>query len=171
MKSLIRVLSLAVLFTVATMSTAANAEQKIGVVNVQAVLANLPQVATIEQNINAEFADQMQEVQRLRADGNFLVEKLQREEATMSEAQIKELQAQINDIGQQLQQKGQPLQQNMQRRSQEERDKLLGLIGQAIQAIADSGKYDLILNATAVPFAGEEFNITQEVLDRVSKAN
>ena len=172
LKSIIKGLSLVALFSFAMMSSAANAAQKIGVVDVQQVLQALPQVADIEQRINAEFADQIQEVQRLRSDGNFLVEKLQREEATMAETQIKELQQQINDVGQQLQTMGQPLQQNMQRRTQEERNKLLGLIKQSIDAIAASGDYDIILNASAVPYmkANSGFDISQQVLDQVSKA-
>ncbi len=170
MKSFIKGISIALLFTLATVSSAANAEQKIGVVDVQQVLQALPQVAVIEQNINAEFADQIQEVNRLRSDGNFLVEKLQREEATMSPEQIKELQDQINSVGQQLQQKGQPLQQNMQRRTAEERNKLLGLIKQAIDGIASKEGYDVVLNANAVPFTKPDFDISQQVLDQVSKA-
>jgi outer membrane protein len=170
LKSFIKGLSIVALFSIAVVSNAANAEQKIGVVDVQLVLQALPQVATIEQSINAEFADDIQEVQRLRSDGNFLVEKLQREEATMAETAIKELQQQINDVGQQLQALGQPLQQNMQRRTQEERNKLLGLIKQSIDGIAAAGNYDLILNASAVPFMKPAFDISQDVLDQVSKA-
>jgi len=170
LKSFIKGLSLAVVFTVATMSTAAQAAQKLGLVDVQQVLATLPQVATIEETINAEFKDQMQEVQRLQADGKYLVEKLQREEATLSEGQIKELQTQINAIGQQLQEKGQPLQQAMQRRTQEERNKLLGLIKQAIDSIAAKEGYDMVLNASAVPYTKPQFDISQKVLEQVSKA-
>lgn len=170
MNSFIKGLSLAVLFTMAAMSTNAQAEQKIGIVDVQQILTALPQVATIEQQINTEFADQIQEVQRLRSDGQYLVEKLQREEATLSEAQIKELQQQINAVGQQLQEKGQPLQTNMQRRTQEERNKLLGLIKQSIDGIAAADGYDLILNANSVPFSKPSYEISQKVLEQVSKA-
>ena len=162
-------MSLAVLFTMASVS-AANAAQKVGVIDVQQVLQALPQVATIEETINAEFKDQMQDVQRLQSDGKYLVEKLQREEATLSEAQIKELQQQINEIGQKLQTVGQPLQQQMQSRTQEERGKLLGLIKQAIDGIAKKEGYDVVLNATAVPYSKPENDISQKVLEQVSKA-
>ena len=171
MKSFIKGLSFAILFTLATISGAANAEQKFGVVDVQQVLQALPQVAVIEQTIQAEFAEQIQEVQRLRSDGNFLLEKLQREKATMSAEQITELEGQVNAVGQQLQDKGQPLQENMQRRTEEERRKLFGLIQQAIEAIATKDNYDLVLNSNAVPFSDPKFNISQEVLEQVSKAN
>jgi outer membrane protein len=171
LNSFIKVLTLAALFTLATMSGAVKAEQKLGVVNVQEVLQALPQVAVIEQNIQAEFADQIQEVQRLRSDGNFLLEKLQREKATMSADQIKDIEGQVNTLGQQLQAKGQPLQENMQRRTEEERRKLFALIQQSINAIADKEGFDMVLNSNAVPFSAEKFDISQKVLDQVSKIN
>ena len=171
MKSYIKGLSLAALFSLAAISGAANAEQKLAVVNVQQVLSALPQVAVIEQTINAEFAQQIQEVQRLSADGNFLLEKLQREKATMSASQITELENQVNGIGQQLQAKRQPLAEKMESRTNEERRKLFALIQQAIDGIAAKEKYDMVLNANAVPFTNPKFDISQKVLEQVSKAN
>lgn len=162
-------MSLAVLFTTSMLSFAADAAQKIALVDVQRVLSAMPQVATIEQDINAEFAEQIQEVQKLRSDGSFLLQKLEREEATMSQAQIQETQQEIKTIGETLQAKGQPLQQNMQRRTQEERNKLLKHIKDAIDEIAAEEDFDLILNATAVPFNKPEYDISEAVLNKVSK--
>ncbi len=153
------------------MSMAANAADKIGVVDVQMILQSLPQIATIEQNINEEFRDQRQEIQKLQSDGNFMVQKLQRESATMSEEEKVKLQEQIQALSQDLQAKAQPLQQNIQRRTNEERQKLFGLIQQAIDGIAAKEGYDLVLNRTAVPYVKQEFDISQKVLDQVSKAN
>lgn len=170
MKSFIKGLSLAALFTLAAISGVANANQKIGVVDVQRVLQSLPQVAVIEQTIQAEFATQIQDVQRLSSDGNFLVEKLNRERATMSATAITDLEGQINALGQQLQQKGGPLQENMKRRTEEERRKLFGLIQQAIDGIAKKSKYDMVLNKNAVPYSVDKYDISDDVLDQVSKA-
>lgn len=170
MNNFIKSLSFAAFVTVSSMSGAANA-QKLAVVDVQQVLQSLPQVAVIEQNIQAEFASQMQEVQRLRSDGNFLVEKLQRERATMSEVAITDLEGQINVLGQQLQQKGQPLQQDVERRTEEERRKLFALIQQAIDSIAEKENYDMVLNSNAVPFSDKKFDISEKVQQQVSRAN
>nr|WP_136251636.1 OmpH family outer membrane protein [Ningiella ruwaisensis] len=171
MKSLNKALSIAAILGLSLMSVVASAAQKIAVVDVQLVLQSLPQVAAIEQKINSEFEAQIQEVTAMREEGNFLMEKLQREAATMSEEQKQELQQQIQALGQQMQQKGQPLQQNMQRRTAEERNKLLGLIKQAIDGIAAADGYDMVINAQSVPFAKDQFDISQKVLDQVSKAN
>ncbi|MFT6269368.1 MAG: outer membrane protein [Alphaproteobacteria bacterium] len=170
MKSFIKGLSLAALFTLAAISGAANAQQKLAVVDVQDVLLALPQVEIIEGAIEAEFTEQMKEVKRLNSDGKFLLEKLQREKATMSAQQILDLEGQINTVGQQLREKGKPLQENMKRRTEEERNKLFGLIQQAIDDIAKEDDYDMVLNSNAVPFSKSSFNITQQVLEQVSKA-
>ena len=89
----------------------------------------------------------------------------------MSEIQIKDLKQQFNDVGVQLQQKGQPLQQNMQRRSNEEREKLVAMILQAVGTIAEKEGYDMVLNRSSVPYAVDGLDISQQVLDEVSKVN
>ena len=58
-----------------------------------------------------------------------------------------------------------------QRRSNEERNKLLGLIKQAIDSVAAKRGYDLVLNSGAVAFAKEEHDLSEQVLQQVSKAN
>jgi outer membrane protein len=59
----------------------------------------------------------------------------------------------------------------MQRRTEEERRKLFALIQQSINAIADKEGFDMVLNSNAVPFSAEKFDISQKVLDQVSKIN
>jgi outer membrane protein len=171
LKSLNKALSIAAILGLALTSAMANAAQKVAVVDVQLVLQSLPQVAVIEQTINEEFQEQIQEMTAMREEGSFLVEKLQREAATMSEEQQEALRQQIQTLSQTMQQKGGPLQQNMQNRTTEERNKLLSLIKQAVDSIAAAEDYDMVINAQSVPFAKDEFDISQKVLDQVSKAN
>ncbi|GLR70827.1 OmpH family outer membrane protein [Agaribacter marinus] len=171
MKTLNKGLAFFALVGFSVMSVAANAAEKIAVVNMQLIIQSLPQVAAVEQAINEEFKDQRQELQKLQSDGNFMMEKLQREAATMSEDEKVKLQTQIQELSQQLQQKGQPLQQSIQRRTNEERQKLIILIRQAIASIAEAEGYDLIVDASAVSFAKPEYDISSKILDQVSKAN
>ena len=171
MKTFTQTLIKTLLLATIAVSASASAMQKIAVVDVQAVLQSLPQTQAIVASINNEFKAQFEEVQNLQKDGEFNVEKLRRDGATMSEAQKKELETKIMDIRAQLQQKATPLQQEVQRRQNEEQTKLLGLIKQAIDAISAAEDYDLVLNAGAATFVKPEFNISQKVIDRVSQAN
>ncbi len=155
----------------ALVSTSVMAEQKIGVVDVQGVFQSMPQAADIETSIKAEFKEQIEEVQQLQRDGQFFAERLQRDAATMSEQEKKDLQQKILDVRDQLSQKGQPLQQQIQRRTNEERNKLLGLIKQAIDSVAAKEGYDLVLNANSVAFAKEAHDVSEQVLQQVEKTN
>ena len=155
----------------ALVSGSAMAEQKIGVVDVQTVFQAMPQAAEISNSIQMEFKDQIDEVNQLQKDGQFYAERLQRDAATMSEKDKKELQQKIQGVREQLAEKGQPLQQNIQRRQNEERNKLLGLIKQAIDSVAKKDDYDLILSAGAVSFSKEQFDVSEQVLEQVKKTN
>ena len=147
------------------------AEQKIAVVDVQGIFQAMPQAAEITANIQAEFKTQIDEVNQLQKDGQFYAERIQRDEATMSEQEKKDIQEKILDVRRQLAEKAQPLQQNIQRRSQEEQNKLLALISQAIDAVATKEGYDVVLNAGAAAFAKPDFDISKDVLEQVNKTN
>lgn len=146
------------------------AEQKLGVVDVQGIVRSLPQFAEIAQIVTGEFKDQIQEVNTQSEEYNFLIQKLQRESATMSDADKATLEDQIIALQKTLQEKTGPLQKDMQTREQEEQRKLLGLVMQAVEKIADEGKYDLVLNRSTTPFVKPEFDISQQVLEQVTKA-
>ncbi len=151
------------------MSSAVQAEQKIGVVNVQGIFQAMPQAASIQETIAAEFKDKTEEVNRLEKDIRYYLEKNQRDAATMSSAEKEELQKKIVEMRKEYEQKAQPLQQEIQQRLQQEQNKLLGLIKQGVDGVAAAEKYDLILNANAVAFANPEHDISKLVLDKVSK--
>ncbi|MFC3093153.1 OmpH family outer membrane protein [Alteromonas sediminis] len=147
------------------------AEQKIAIIDVQGVFQAMPQAAEINAKIQSEFKTQIDEINQLQKDGQFYAERLQRDAATMSDSEKEDLQQKILDVRQQLAEKGQPLQQNIQRRTQEERNVLLGIIKNAIDSVAASQNYDLVLDAGAASFAKPEFDISQKVLDEINKAN
>lgn len=159
------------LLSTAMASSVAMAEQKIGAVNVQGIFQAMPQAAAIQQTIAAEFKDQTEEINRLEKDIKYYLEKNQRDAATMSAKEKKELEDRIIALREEYTNKAQPLQQQIQNRLKDEQNKLLGLIKQSIDAVAAKGKYDVILNANAVAFINEDHDISKLVLDQVSKIN
>lgn len=164
------VLNAAILGT-AMFGSAAMAAEKIAIVNVQGVFQSLPQAAMIQETIKTEFKDQIEEVQRLEKDIKYYLEKQQRDAATMSDSERKELEDKLIALRNDFAAKAQPLQNNMQRRQVEERNKLLGKIKDSIDAIAAKDKYDLVLNADAVLFLKDEStDISKQIIDQVSKS-
>ena len=150
-------------------SAAAIAEQKIGAVNVQGIFQSMPQAASIQQDLAAEFKDKTEEVSRLEKDIKYYLEKNQRDAATMSSKEKAELEKKINGMREQYSAKAQPLQEEVQGRLKEEQNKLLGVIKQSIDVIAAKEKYDVILNANAVAFINPDHDISKKVLEQVSK--
>lgn len=171
MKNLAKTLAMTAMLGSAFASTAALAEQKIGVIDVQEVFRQMPQAVEIQNAIQAEFKDRVAEVKKLQEDGEYYAQRLTRDAATLSEDEKNELRTQIEGVRQQLAEKVQPLQQEMQARDNQERAKLLGLIRQAMDAVAADEGYDVVLNGNAVAFAKEEFDLSQKVLEKVSKIN
>lgn len=153
----------------AMMSSAVQAEQKIGVVNVQGIFQAMPQAASIQEAIASEFKDKTEEVSRLEKDIKYYLEKNQRDAATMSATEKEELQKKIIALREDYAKKAQPLQQEIQQRLQEEQNRLLGLIKQGVDGVAAEQKYDMILNANAVTFANPDYDISKLVLEKVSK--
>lgn len=171
MKTLAKHLMATALLGSAMISAPAMAEMKIAVVDAQSVFQALPQSAAINATIQEEFKDQLGEIDTLERDIRFHAENLQRNAATMSEAEQAETQQKILDARQQYAEKAQPLQQQIQRRTQEERNKIIALIRQSIDKVAAEGNYDLVVDAGAITFVKPEFDISAQVLENVNKLN
>ncbi len=159
------------LLTSAMASSAVFAEQKIGVVNVQGIFQSMPQAASIQDAIAAQFKDKTEEVSRLEKDIKYYLEKNQRDAATMSAKEKTELEGKIIALREEYTAKAQPLQQEIQNRLKEEQNKLLGLIKQGIDSVAAKEKYDIILNANSVAFINPDLDVSKLVLEQVAKIN
>ena len=143
----------------------------VAVVNVQLIASKIPQTATMQQTLQAEFAADAEEIKKLESDIKFHIEKFQRESMTMSDEQKTELENKVQDLQQTYQQKAEPLQQRMRTRQNEERNKVFALIQQAISAVAAEEKIDVVLDGKSVAFAKPENDISEKVIERVSKLN
>jgi outer membrane protein len=171
LKTFTKTLIAGAMLSSALLTTAAQAaDQKIGVVDVQGIVRSLPQFAEIGQTIQGEFKDQIQEFNTQKEEYNFLLQKLQRESATMGADEKSKLEEQIIALNKTLQEKSGPIQEGMQRREQEEAKKLFALVMQAVDKIAADGKYDIVLSRSAAPFVKPELDISQAVLEQVTKA-
>lgn len=169
MNKLANVLGKLVLLGSLCVSSAAFAQQKIGIVDVQGVFQALPQAVGIQQQITEEFRDQYAEVEKMQKDLAYYTEKLQRDAATMSATEKSDLEEQIIGLQQEYQTKGGALQQELQRRNAEERNKILAVIKSAVDVVAEKDKYDLILNANAIIFTKEGFDISEKIVEEASK--
>lgn len=149
--------------------SSAFAAQKIAIVDVQAIMQQLPQTSAMLETLKEEFKDDAAEIKKMEDDLKFFQEKQKRDGALMNDKQKEELNKQIVDVYKKYQEKGQDLQKKSQIRRNEETNKILALVKQAIDNIAAKDQYDVVLRAETVTFAKPEFDISAKVVEQVSK--
>ena len=140
-------------------------------VNFQEVMSKIPQTTAVMQVLEAEFKDDKAILAQLEKDIKYYQEKKQRDGSLMSAKDIEELDTQIATLYQDYQAKGKAFQQATGLRKNEETNKIIALVRQAIDSIAAKDKYDLVLEQQAVIFAKPDAMITNKVVEQVSKLN
>ncbi len=153
------------------LATSAMAAQKIAVVNFQEIMGKIPQTAAIMQQLEAEFKDDKAALTQLEKDIKYFQEKKKRDGSLMTAKEKEDLDKQIATKFQEYQAKGKVFQQATGQRQNEETNKILALVKQAIDNIAASENYDLVLEQKAVVFSKPESSITDKVVEQVSKLN
>jgi len=150
-------------------SSAIAFEQKIAVVDVQEAISQIPQAAVLMQTLETEFKDEKAVIEQLQKDLTFEDENLKRNGSLMSEKEKKDLQTKMASLYQQYQVKVKEFQQQVTQRKNQETNKLLALVTQAVDNIAAKNDYDLVLSKQAVVFSKPSTDITGKVIEQVSK--
>jgi outer membrane protein len=173
LKKLFKSIALTTLASGALLSSAAisAAEQKIAVVNFQEVMGKIPQTEAVMVRLEAEFKDQQAVLAKLEKDIKYFQEKKTRDGALMSKKEKEELDAQIASHYQDYQVKGKALQDKAGARRNEETNKIVALVRQAIDGIAAKGKFDLVLDKQATHYSAPATVITEDVIEAVKKLN
>ncbi|MBU2883896.1 OmpH family outer membrane protein [Psychrosphaera sp. B3R10] len=145
--------------------------ESIAVIDVQKIVAQLPQTQAMMQTLNEEFAGPREELTKLQSDIKFSIEKFQRESMTMSQEEQEALKVKIEGMQKEFQSRAQPLDQQLKQRQTEERNKILALVKEAVDAVAAEEKIDIVLQAQSIVFVTPEKDISDKVTARISKLN
>lgn len=171
MKTIIKTTALSILAALMMGTSASALAHKVGIVDMQSIYQQIPQMAKIEQQLQTEFAERRQELEKLQGDVRFEMEKFQRESATMSDEQKTALRNKIQGMQKQLAEKGRPLEQEIKARQNQELAKVQKLIVETIQSVAKSGKFDEVkVKDTTVYFNPDKVtDLSSKVVEAVSK--
>jgi len=170
-KTLFKSTAVAVLATLMMGTSASAFAHKVGIVDMQEIYKQIPQMAKVEQTLQAEFAERRQEIEKLQGDIRFEAEKFKRESTTMSQAQKDALREKVEGMQKNLAEKGRPLEQEIKMRQNQELAKVQKLIIDAIQTVAKDGKYDEVkVKDTTVYFNPKTVSdLSEKVVEKVSK--
>ncbi|MBE0379693.1 MULTISPECIES: OmpH family outer membrane protein [Pseudoalteromonas] len=171
MKKSFKSSAIAILATLMMGTSVSAFAHKVGIVDMQEIYKQIPQMAKVEQTLQAEFAERRQELEKLQGDIRFEAEKFKREATTMSQAQKDALREKVEGMQKNLAEKGRPLEQEIKVRQNQELAKVQGIIIKAIEDIAKDGKYDEVkVKDTTIYFNPKTVvDLSSKVVDKVSK--
>ena len=171
MKTILKTTALSILAALMMGTSASALAHKVGIVDMQSIYQQIPQMAKIEQQLQTEFAERRQELEKLQGDIRFEAEKYKRESATMSEEQKTSLEGKIRDMQKQLAEKGRPLEQEIKARQNQELAKVQKLIIETIESVAKKGKFDEVkVKETTIYFNPDKVtDLSGKVVEAVSK--
>jgi Outer membrane protein len=147
------------------MAASAQAADKIAIVNMGNLFQQVAQKTGVSSTLENEFKGRASELQRMEGD---LQSKMQRLQSMKAGADRTKLEKDITSQRQTFAQKAQAFEQDRQRRTNEERGKLVTRIQTAVKSVASSQSIDLVVDANAVAFNSSDVkDITADVLKQV----
>ena len=141
----------------------AAAATKIAFVEVGKVLKESPKVKAAQEKIRKEFAQRDDQLVAEAKQLKKLKDKLVKDSAIMSEAEVKRLERDILTRTRKLKNSQSEFQEDVTLRQNEELGKLRKEIAEVIIEVAKKGGYDLVLESGVV-WASNKVNITEQVL-------
>jgi outer membrane protein len=145
---------------------AANADLKIGYVNAARVLDESPQAEQVTNKLKQEFSGRDKELQDSRKELKGLEDKMARNGAIMSDEERSKLEREILVKKRDLQNAADAFRDDLNLRRNDEMNKLLAVVQQAIEGIGKEQKYDLIVYE-GVAYASSAIDLTDEVLKKL----
>lgn len=152
------------------LSTAVTAaDLKVGVVSVERILTEAPQVDAVNTSMLERFGPQRDELQKAEKDITALQENYKRNELVMTEDKLNDLKKEIITKIQALKQKEALLTQEVTTVRNQELAVLQQQVRGIIDDIAKKGNYSLVLSE-GVAYVDESLDITNKVLDKMKSA-
>ena len=139
----------------------AQADIRIGFVNLPALIQNAPQIEDLSLQLEAEFAEENAEFEAMREELEEKAEQFNRDAEVMSEADRSSLQREITRMDRDLQRRGTELQEEFDIRRNELLSELQVEIVSFVQQYSAAQGFDIVL--TDVIYRSEAVDITAEV--------
>lgn len=159
---------LAILLMTALSLPAWSAELKIGVISMQQLLTQAPQVEEINKKLQKRFSGPKGELDKMAENIQKLEKEIKRNELMMTESKLKKSKEELIAKIQEYRTQENRLGQELKTVQQQELSVFKGVIADVLKKVADEGAYDLILN-DGVIFSRPELDITDKILAELKK--
>jgi len=160
---------------VLAVTSLASAQLKIGYMNPQEVLSEMPERDSVEQSLNQFISQKRAELQAKTANFQEQLTDYQNNQASLSESQQAEEEQRLTELDQEVQELQQSIQVQVQQKRAELLQPLLARVDRAIASVSEEMGLDFVINESTstnnqvVFFASSTApNITQRVIDKLN---
>jgi outer membrane protein len=142
-------------------------ESKVGYINTQRITTESAPAKAAQTKLEQEFSKRQKELSDLQPTLKALGEKLERDAPTLTESQRVNRQKELTDQNREFQRKRREFEEDLNARRNEELQQVLDKANKAVKLVAESEKYDLIIQE--VVFSNAKHDITEKVLKLLNK--
>lgn len=139
-------------------------EIKIGVVDTERILAESAPAVRALKKIEKEFLPRDQELRKMASQAKALQETLEKDAKTMQEADRRNKERDLANLNREYQRAQRQMREDLSLRQNDEVAALQLTATKAIQVIAETEKYDLILPLRDLVYRSQRVDITEKVL-------
>lgn len=150
-------------FTLFALSTAHAKDLKLGVVSVEAILKNAPQVAVINKRMQDRFKAPQEELKKLAESIKSSQEKFKKDELILSKQQKTDAQKKILATIKEYREKEMKLKNEVESVRNQELAEFRYTVQKILNKIAEKKNYDFIFSE-GVAFAKKGYDLTEDVL-------
>ncbi len=151
----------------AAVLTPASAEDfRVGVVDTERILRESAPALKAEKRIEKEFAARDQEIKKISQQAKDTQTFLDKEGMTLPDAERRNKERELDNLNVNLQRMQREFREDLNLRKNEELVVVLGQANKAIQQIAESEKYDLVLQEAV--YRNPKIDITEKVLKHLA---
>ncbi|HUY02597.1 MAG TPA: OmpH family outer membrane protein [Rhodocyclaceae bacterium] len=144
----------------------ASAELKIGFVNSQRILNDAPQAAKAKKKIEKEFEKRDQDLQKVAKQLQAMQADMEKNSVTMSDTERSNKERAFNELNRDFQRKQREFREDLNLRQNEEMAAIFNKVNKVIKNIAETEKYDLILQEAV--YASPRIDLTDRVIKALS---
>ncbi len=160
--TMIRQIGLAAALTVLSLGTAQAQAPRIGFVNTERVFREAAPAKRAQQKLEREFAARNAELAKLEKQGRDLQAELEKDSVTLPEAQRREKERILADVSRNFQRLQREIREDLNLRRNEELAQVQERATRAINQIAETEKFDLVVQEAV--FASARIDITDKVI-------
>ena len=140
---------------------------KVGYVNTQRIFRDAPTAIKAAKKIESEFSKRDQDLQQLAKQLQSMQEALEKNAVTMAESERRTKEKDLNEQSREFQRKQREFREDLNLRQNEENAAIIEKANKAIKELAESEKYDLIVQD--VVWVSPKLDVTDKIIKALSE--